>query len=114
MPYRSPKTVPGNSAYNDITILSDSICSRIRINEFNYYVKNGRASMKVFPGSIPKEMLEYCIPSLRDKIPDTCVLSSGVVGKGRLNVTIWVIFCGGRAKSQIVKDGGYITLDRER
>ena len=51
--YRARKTVPGNSIYKNITdsgsktlILFNSICSRIRLREFNSYVKNGKVLKK--------------------------------------------------------------------
>ena len=48
MDYRTKITVPGNSDYlgdtskdgRKICILSDSICNRIKIHEFNKYLKN--------------------------------------------------------------------------
>ena len=47
MDYRNTITVPGNSDYRDKDekkcILSDSICNRIKINEFNKHLKNKKA-----------------------------------------------------------------------
>ena len=63
--------------WKNIIILPDSICSRIKMNEFNEYINNGQATMNVFPGAIPKELLHYCIPTLKEGKPDTCILNIG-------------------------------------
>ena len=47
------------------------------MNEFNEYINNGQASMKVFPGATPKELLYYCIPTLKEGKPNTCILNIG-------------------------------------
>ena len=67
---------PGNSTYAHMTnhgkkimILSDSICSRIKLNEFNSYVKNGSAHSKSFPSVTPKELVHYCTHSLMEDKP---------------------------------------------
>ena len=61
--YRKPKLVPGNSTYANITkhgkniaILSDSIPGRIKMDEFNRYINNGKAFRDHFPGSTPKKL----------------------------------------------------------
>ena len=73
--------VPGNSSYakmtNDgkkILILSDGICSRIKMKEF---VNNGYAYRKTFPPATPKVLARYCIPTLLANKPDTCVINIG-------------------------------------
>ena len=82
--YQNPMHVPGNSSYakmtNDgkkILILSDSICSRIQMKEFNTFVNNGYAYRKSFPGATPKELAHYCIPTLLEDKPDTCIINVG-------------------------------------
>ena len=47
------------------------------MNEFNSYIKVGSASIKVFPGATPKELLHYCVPSLDNLKPDVCILNIG-------------------------------------
>ena len=37
-----------------IAILSDSLCSGIKLHEFNHYIKNGYAYRKLFPGPLSK------------------------------------------------------------
>ena len=87
--YSYPKHIPGNSSYADIAnygkkilILSDSICSRIKLREFNSYINNGTAYRKSFPGATPKELAHYCTHSFMEDKPDTCIIH---VGTNRLS-----------------------------
>ena len=82
--YQNPMHVPGNSSYakmtNDgkkILILSDSICSHKQMKEFNTFVNNGYVYRKSFPGATPKELAHYCIPTLLEDKPDTCIINVG-------------------------------------
>ena len=66
MDYRTKITVPGNSDDRDISkdgrkicILSDSICNRIKIHEFNKYLKNKKAYKICFPGGDTKSIHHY-------------------------------------------------------
>ena len=88
--YNKANHVPGNSSYSEITrggkkilILSDSLCSRIRMKEFNQYITNGYAYRKNFPGATPKDIAHYCLPTLIDDKPDTCIIH---VGTNSLNI----------------------------
>ena len=82
--YKNPTHVPGNSNYANLTksgkkilILTDSICGRIRMKEFNVYVRNGYAYRKAFPGATPKELAHYCIPTLLEDKPDIVIINAG-------------------------------------
>ena len=82
--YNNPKHIPGNSSYANIAtsgkkvlLLSDSICSRIKMKEFNRELKNGRAYRKQFPGATSKEMAHYVIPTLAKDSPDTVIIHTG-------------------------------------
>ena len=46
------------------------ICSRIRMDEFNHYIK------KVMRA---KEMAHYCLPALINDKPDTCIIMPGQI-----------------------------------
>ena len=51
--YKALKFLPGNFTYASVTnkgkkILSDSLCSGIKLHEFNHYIKNGYAYCKLF------------------------------------------------------------------
>ena len=82
--YKNPTHVPGNSNYANLTksgkkilILTDSICGRIRMKEFNVHVRNGYAYRKAFPGATPKELAHYCIPTLLEDKPDIVIINAG-------------------------------------
>ena len=84
MKYRNPKHIPDNSSYASIAasgkkvlILCDSICSRIKMKEFNRELKNGHAYRKQFPGASSQEMTHYCIPTLKKDSPDTVIIHTG-------------------------------------
>ena len=85
-----PKHVPGNSLYLSISskgkkcaIFSDSICSRINMNELNRYIKNGNAFIKPYSGATPKELHHYISKHLKDEQPDTCVINVGINSLGK-------------------------------
>ena len=78
------KFVPGNSTYPSVTnkgkkiaILSDSLCSGIKLHEFNHYIKNGYAYSKLFLGVTIRDLDHHCELSLRDDKPDACVINIG-------------------------------------
>ena len=78
------KHVPGNSSYADVSskgkkilIISDSMCSRIKMKEFNSYTKNGYAYRKTFPSATVNELAHYCIPTLLEDKPDTVIIHIG-------------------------------------
>ena len=82
--YHAPKHIPGNSSYSNITnkgkkicILTDSICSRIKIKEFNKHVNNGHAYRKAYPGGTSDEMTHYCLYTLLKDHPDTMIINAG-------------------------------------
>lgn len=82
--YNYVKSVPGNSSYanmaNDgkkILILTDSICSRLQMRNFNNFITNGSAYRKTFPGATPKELSHYCTHTLIKDKPDTCIINVG-------------------------------------
>ena len=82
--YKSVKHFPGNSTYASISkhgkkvaILSDSICRSIRMKEFNDFVKNGYTYRKTYPGATINELAHYCLKTLKEDNPDTCILNIG-------------------------------------
>ena len=81
--YKSPKHIHGNTSNTNktsgkkILISSDSICSRIKMKEFNRESKNGHAYRKQFPGATSQEMAHYCIPTLINENPDTVIIHTG-------------------------------------
>ena len=88
-----PKHIPGNSLYAGITkdgkkvmILSDSIPSRIKMNEFNYYVKIGCVFRKSFPGATAKELAHYVILPLKEDKPDIVIINIGTNSLNKLDV----------------------------
>ena len=83
-PYKPKKVLPGNSTYASVSkhgkkilILSDSLCSSIRMKEFNHHVKNGYAYRKTFPGATVQDLAHYCLLTLRVDQPDVCVINIG-------------------------------------
>ena len=103
-----PKRIPGNSTYSHMTsegkkcaILSDSMCNRIDMKEFNKYIKKGSAFRKTFPGATPKELHYYIAKPLEDEKPDSCVISVGQnrIGKDKPAVIVTdMIECANRCK----------------
>ena len=74
-----PLTVPGNSNFASITkngrkilVAGDSHIKRIRRNDFNKELKNGKAFFRCFIGSTSKQLNHYIIPSA-DK-PDAVII----------------------------------------
>ena len=49
----------------------------------NQYITNGYAYRKNFPGATPKDIAHYCLPTLIDDKPDTCIIH---VGTNSLNI----------------------------
>ena len=66
-------------------ILSDSIPSRIKMNEFNYYVKIGRVFRKSFPGATAKELAHYAILPLKEDKPDIVIINIGTNSLNKLD-----------------------------
>ena len=92
--YNKANHVPGNSSYSEITrggkkilILSDSLCNRIRMKEFNQYITNGYAYHKNFPGATSKDIAHYCLPALIDDKPDMCIIHVGTNSLNKENPT---------------------------
>ena len=81
---RNKKTIPGNSNYSSVIkdgksvcILSDSICKRIKVNEFNKYLKNKKAYKRCFDGADTKALHHYAIHSLKYNKPDIVIINIG-------------------------------------
>ena len=88
--YKALKFLPGNSTYasvnnkgKKIAMLNDSLCSGIKLHEFNHYIKNGYAYLKLFPGATIKDLDHHCELSLRDDKPDACVINIGSNNLGK-------------------------------
>ena len=47
------------------------------MKEINGWIKNGYAYRKGFPGSTAKDIAHYCLPTLIDDKPDTCIIHVG-------------------------------------
>ena len=82
LPYETIKHRPGNSTYasvakqgKKIAILSDSLCSGIKLDEFNHYIRKGFAYRKLFPGAKVKDLDHHCELTLSDDKPDACVIN---------------------------------------
>ena len=60
-----------------ILIISDSMCSRIKMKEFNSYIKNGYAYRKTFPSATVNELAHYCIHTLLEDKPDKVIIHIG-------------------------------------
>ena len=76
-----PLTVPGHSNYASITkngrkilVVSDNHIKRIRRNDFNKELKNGKAFFRSFSGSTSKQLNHYIIPSLVGDKPDAVII----------------------------------------
>ena len=79
-----PLTVPGNSNYASITkngrkilVVGDSHIKRIRRNDFNKELKNGKAFFRCFSESTSKQSNHYIIPSLADDKPEAAIIHVG-------------------------------------
>ena len=59
-------------------LLSDSIPKGIRMREFNYFIKNGTAQMKCFPGATSKDLNYYVIPTLENNSYDQVLIHVGI------------------------------------
>lgn len=87
---RYRKTVPGNSNYAGIAksgkkvcVLSDSICSRIKMRNLSQKINNGHAYRQHLPGGTPKQLLHYCTFTLEKDKPDTVIINVGTNRLGR-------------------------------
>ena len=76
-----PFTAPGNSEYASIAkhgrkllIVGDSHVRRIRRNDFNKELKNGKAIFRSFSGANTKQLNHYMVPPLVDDKPDTVII----------------------------------------
>jgi lysophospholipase L1-like esterase len=65
-----------------ILILSDSLCSSIKMKEFNTFIKNGYTYRKSFPGATVKDLAHYSVLTLQEDKPDTCIIN---IGSNNLN-----------------------------
>ena len=90
LPYETIKHRPGNSTYasvakqgKKIAILSDSLCSGIKLDEFNHYIRKGFAYRKLFPGAKVKDLDHHCELTLSDDKPDACVINIGSNNLGK-------------------------------
>ena len=59
-------------------IFTDSIPKGIRMREFNYFIKNGTAQMKCFPGATSKDLNYYVIPTLENNSYDQVLIHVGI------------------------------------
>ena len=60
-----------------ICILSDSICNRIKIHEFNKYIKNKKTYKLCFPGGDTKSIHHYALHALKKDKPDIVIINVG-------------------------------------
>ena len=79
-----PKLRQGNSSYSNITksgpstlVLSDSICKRIRVKEFNKFIHNGYTKFVSINGLNTKRLLHHCDFYLREYKPDNVIINIG-------------------------------------
>lgn len=66
------------SSKKRVAIFSDSIARGIRKREFNYWLRNHTASFHAFPGVTAQRPGYYMLPYLREQIPDSVILHSGI------------------------------------
>ena len=59
-------------------IFTDSIAKRIRMYEFNRFIKNSKATMFNFPGASSHQMLHYLDVHLEDIQINTVVIHVGI------------------------------------
>ena len=76
--------VPGNSDYasvikngRKVLVVGDSHIKRIRRNDFNKELKNGKAIFRSFSGASTKPMDHYILPLLVDDKPDAVIIHVG-------------------------------------
>ena len=76
--------MPGNSNYASITkngrkilVVGDNHIKRIRRNDFNKELKNGKAFVRCFSGCTSKQLNNYIIPSLVDDKPAAVIIHVG-------------------------------------
>ena len=79
-----PFTAPGNSEYASIAkhgrkvlIVGDSHVRRIRRNDFNKDLKNGKVIFRSFSGANTKQLNHYIVPLLVDDKPDAVIFHVG-------------------------------------
>ena len=79
-----PFTVLGNSDYASIIkndrkalVVGDSHIKRIRRNDFNKELKNGKAMFRSFSGANTKQLSHYILPRLVDDKPDAAIIHVG-------------------------------------
>ena len=76
--------VPGNSDYasvikngRKVLVVGDSHIKRIRRNDFNKELKNGKAIFQSFSGADTKQLDHYILPPLVDDKPDAVIIHVG-------------------------------------
>ena len=47
------------------------------MNEFNFYLKNGYAYRKTFPGDSVTDLARYCLVTLQEDKPEACIINIG-------------------------------------
>ena len=82
--YHAPKHVPGNATYANMTskgtktaIITDSICSKIKMKQFNTHLQNGYAYRKAFPGGTSEEIAYYATNTVTKDLPDSVIINVG-------------------------------------
>ena len=83
--YRSAETVNDNPEYSGIykytqtvCIFSDGIRKRIKIHEFNKYLKNKKAFKKCFYGADTKALHHYALHTLQTNKPEIVIINIGL------------------------------------
>ena len=76
--------VPGNSDYasvikngRKVLVVGDSHIKRIRRNDFNKELKNGKAIFRSFSGANTRQLDHYILPPLVDDKPDAVIIHVG-------------------------------------
>ena len=59
------------------------MCSGIKLDEFNHYIRKGFAYRKLFPGATVKDLDHHCELTLSDDKPDACVINIGSNNLGK-------------------------------
>ena len=59
-------------------MFSDSIQKGIRIHEFNRYITNATARLKMFPGTTSKELTHYVVPTLQEESFSSALINIGI------------------------------------
>ena len=82
--YHHPKHVPGNGTFanmtkkgNKIALITDSICSRLKMKEFSSFLQNGYAYRKAFSGATSDEICHYSLHTLKKDCPDSVIINAG-------------------------------------